>query len=350
MPALRAVSRSRSSSGRGCGCAICRSAGRRDVPGVAQAPLRLPGVRAVVYRDPSRAARASARHARFRERLAERVRGGAAHGEVAREEYTTPLSGRAGVQRARAATSCAGRASARCRGGCRSMRPITAAARAGHRRVRSGPPLRDRGPRRLHAGPDRALAARAARPTCAAASRSSRSTPPRPTARRSAPRCRTRGSSCDHFHLVRGANTALDAVRRERQRDAARRRPKGVRRTGQHARWRPELYRARRRLLKARERLTEHERHRLGELFAHDPHHRRGLGPQGGLPPHLPRPDRSRSPAAPRPLPGRRRPRRACPPSTRSPRASAAGARNCWPTSTSPPPTATPKASSTRSR
>jgi transposase len=25
---------------------------------------------------------------------------------------------------------------------------------------------------------------------------------------------------CDHFHLVRGANTALDAVRRERRRDA----------------------------------------------------------------------------------------------------------------------------------
>ena len=31
----------------------------------------------------------------------------------------------------------------------------------------------------------------------------------------------------DHFHLVRGANTALDSVRRERQREHARRRPKG---------------------------------------------------------------------------------------------------------------------------
>jgi transposase len=32
----------------------------------------------------------------------------------------------------------------------------------------------------------------------------------------------------DHFHLVRGANTALDSVRRERQREAGRRRlPKG---------------------------------------------------------------------------------------------------------------------------
>jgi transposase len=44
---------------------------------------------------------------------------------------------------------------------------------------------------------------------------------------------------CDHFHLVRGANAALDAVRRERQRQAKARRPKGVRRSGQHAAWRP---------------------------------------------------------------------------------------------------------------
>lgn len=53
----------------------------------------------------------------------------------------------------------------------------------------------------------------------------------------------------DHFHLVRGANTALDAVRRHRQRAAARRRPKGVRGSGKGATWRPELYRARHRLL-----------------------------------------------------------------------------------------------------
>jgi transposase len=38
---------------------------------------------------------------------------------------------------------------------------------------------------------------------------------------------------CDHFHLVRGANTALDAVRRERQREARAKRPKGTRRSGQ---------------------------------------------------------------------------------------------------------------------
>jgi transposase len=62
---------------------------------------------------------------------------------------------------------------------------------------------------------------------------------------------------CDRFHLVRGANTALDAIRRERQREQASRRPKGARRSGKNASWRPELYRARRLLLKARERHSE---------------------------------------------------------------------------------------------
>ena len=76
---------------------------------------------------------------------------------------------------------------------------------------------------------------------------------------------------CDRFHLVRGANTALDAVRRARQRDARAKRPKGTRRSGQHVRWRPELYHARHRLLKASERLSERERRRLCDLFARDP-------------------------------------------------------------------------------
>jgi transposase len=71
----------------------------------------------------------------------------------------------------------------------------------------------------------------------------------------------------DHFHLVRGANTALDSVRRERQRQHARRRPKGTRRSGKGASWRQDLYRARHRLLKANEKLTERERRRLCELF-----------------------------------------------------------------------------------
>jgi transposase len=76
---------------------------------------------------------------------------------------------------------------------------------------------------------------------------------------------------CDRCHLVRGANTALDSIRRERQRQASPRRPKGARRGGGGARWRPELYHARHRLLKARERLTGRDRRRLSELFAHDP-------------------------------------------------------------------------------
>jgi transposase len=60
----------------------------------------------------------------------------------------------------------------------------------------------------------------------------------------------------DHFHLVRGANTALDSVRRERQREHGRRKPKGARRSGVGASWRQDLYSTRHRLLKAGERLT----------------------------------------------------------------------------------------------
>jgi transposase len=75
---------------------------------------------------------------------------------------------------------------------------------------------------------------------------------------------------CDRFHLVRGANRALDAVRRERQRVEAGRRPKGVRRSGPGDSWRPELFRARRLLLKARERLSQRELLRLSQLFARD--------------------------------------------------------------------------------
>ena len=75
----------------------------------------------------------------------------------------------------------------------------------------------------------------------------------------------------DHFHLVRGVNTALDSVRRERQREQARRQPKGTRRSGQRNRWNPRLHRARHRLLKASERLTERERRQLCQLFDRDP-------------------------------------------------------------------------------
>jgi transposase len=75
----------------------------------------------------------------------------------------------------------------------------------------------------------------------------------------------------DHFHLVRGVNTALDTVRRDRQREQARRTPKGTRRSGQRNRWNPELHRARHRLLKAAERLSGRERRQLCALFERDP-------------------------------------------------------------------------------
>lgn len=75
----------------------------------------------------------------------------------------------------------------------------------------------------------------------------------------------------DRFHLVRGANTALDTVRRQQQRQARARRPKGVRQTRQRGQWRPELYRARHRLMKASERLSARERRQLSELLARDP-------------------------------------------------------------------------------
>jgi transposase len=76
----------------------------------------------------------------------------------------------------------------------------------------------------------------------------------------------------DPFHLVRGAGEALEQVRRERQRCSARRpKGKGKRRSGKAASWRPELYRSRHRLLRARERLTERDRRRLCELFEREP-------------------------------------------------------------------------------
>ena len=114
----------------------------------------------------------------------------------------------------------------------------------------------------------------------------------------------------DHFHLVRGANTALDSVRRERQRAVGRRRPKGTRRSGHHARWRPELYHARHRLLRARERLTERDRRRLVELFAHEPLIAEAWGLKEAFRAvyRAPRPQHRRT--APRRLPRRGRARR----------------------------------------
>jgi transposase len=75
----------------------------------------------------------------------------------------------------------------------------------------------------------------------------------------------------DHFHLVRGVNSALDSIRRERQREHATRRPKGTRRSGYRDRWNSELYHARHRLLKASERLSARDRRSLCALFEREP-------------------------------------------------------------------------------
>jgi len=73
----------------------------------------------------------------------------------------------------------------------------------------------------------------------------------------------------DPFHLVRGANGALDTVRRERQRFRRRARPvSSEQRSGG---FRPHLWHARRRLLKGRERLSEQQRRSLCELFQREP-------------------------------------------------------------------------------
>jgi transposase len=72
----------------------------------------------------------------------------------------------------------------------------------------------------------------------------------------------------DPFHVVRGAGEALDTVRRIRQREL---RAKVAGRKALRATWNPRLYRARHLLLRGKERLTESQRRRLCELFAHDP-------------------------------------------------------------------------------
>jgi transposase len=75
---------------------------------------------------------------------------------------------------------------------------------------------------------------------------------------------------CDPFHLVRGANEALDTVRRQRQHQPALRRRQQGRKPRKES-WRQQLFRARHRLLKARERLSSQERRSLCELFQAEP-------------------------------------------------------------------------------
>jgi transposase len=206
--------------------------------------------------------------ARFRARMAERVAGGAAHAEVAREESTTRY------QVARAFTALARGLE---RDAQRRPRRLSL-DEAHHRRGRELATVVSDLDRRcvieVLDGRDRRTIERwlSALPADVRAGIEVVSIDPydayRQAIRAALPHARI---ACDHFHLVRGANAALDAVRRERQRQAKARRPKGVRRSGQHAAWRPELYRARHRLLKARERLSEHDRRRLSELFEREP-------------------------------------------------------------------------------
>jgi transposase len=207
---------------------------------------------------------------RYRRRLFERVRGGAAHAEVARCEGTTRY------QVARAFRAGAGDEL----GACREARPPRRLSldEAHHRRGRELATIvsdldrrrvvevldgrsRRRVERYLRALPERhreAIEVVSIDPYEA----------DRQAIRDELPWARI---VVDHFHLVRGANTALDSVRRERQREAGRRKPKGARRSGKGGSWRQDLYRARHRLLKARERLTERERRRLCALFEREP-------------------------------------------------------------------------------
>jgi transposase len=206
---------------------------------------------------------------RFRARLAERVVDGAAHAEVAREERTSRY------QVARAFADRCDEFNAR--DGERRPRRLSldeAHHRRGHELATVVSDLDRRCVIEVLDGRDRRTVERwlTARPAEVRGGIEVVSIDPydayRYAIRAALPHARI---VCDHFHLVRGANAALDAVRRERQHEARARRPKGVRRSGQHAAWRPELYRARHRLLKARERLTERERRRLSELFERDP-------------------------------------------------------------------------------
>jgi transposase len=207
---------------------------------------------------------------RFRRRLFERVRGGAAHAEVAREEHTSRY------QVARAF-----------RGGAedelearREGRPARRLSldEAHHRRGRElATVVSDLDRRSVIEVLDGRSRRRVERYLRSLPERNRRaiqvvSIDPyeayRQAIRNELPWARI---VVDHFHLVRGANTALDSVRRERQREHARRRPKGARRSGKGASWRQDLYRVRHRLLKANERLTERERRRLIALFEREP-------------------------------------------------------------------------------
>jgi transposase len=194
--------------------------------------------------------------ARFRRRLLERVRGGGAHAEVAREEQTSRY------QVARAFRD--GRDRLPDAGATGPLRRLSL-DEAHHRRGRElATVISDLDRRRVV----EVLDGRSRRRVAIEVVSIDPYDAYRQAIRAQLPHARI---VCDHFHLVRGANTALDSIRRERQRQHGRRRPKGTRRSGHGATWQPELYRSRHRLLKASERLTARDGRRLCELFAVDP-------------------------------------------------------------------------------
>jgi transposase len=200
---------------------------------------------------------------RFRARLAARAAGGGAHAEIAREEETSRYQ----VARALA---------------CVALAPAAPVRRlsldeAQHRRGRElATVISDLDRRRVVEVLD-GRSHRVVASHLRGLSERERSAievvsidpyePYRQAIRRELPGARI---VADRFHLVRGANTALDSVRRERQRTIGRRRPKGARRSGQST-WAPGLFRVRRLLAKGHERLTERDRRRLCELFSVDP-------------------------------------------------------------------------------
>jgi hypothetical protein len=169
---------------------------------------------------------------RFRARLAERVVDGAAHAEVAREERTSRY------QVARAFADRADQREAREIDRPRRLSLDEAHHRRGHDLATVVSDLDRRCVIEVLDGRDRRTIERwlSALPAEVRAGIEVVSIDPydgyRQAIRAALPHARI---VCDHFHLVRGANAALDAVRRERQRQAKARRPKGVRRSGQHA-------------------------------------------------------------------------------------------------------------------
>ncbi|KAA0265142.1 MAG: ISL3 family transposase [Acidobacteria bacterium] len=203
---------------------------------------------------------------RFCERLAERARSGGAHAEIAREERTSRYQV-AQAMRIAAQDTIAGRPT----GLPRALSFDEAAHRKGSRNLATIVSDLDR--KAVHEvldGRSRPVVERYLRSISKARRERVELVcidpwePYRLAVHSQLPDARI---VCDPFHVVRGAGEALDTVRRSRQRLA--RKPKG--KHGRRESWRPELYRARHTLLRARERLSERQRRRLCELFAADP-------------------------------------------------------------------------------